>query len=100
MFCDVILKKVYRQIKDNSSTENYLISINSLGGRRVMVGLGVGCLWRWMWAGTPTHLTVRGCAGCVLAGRWMTNVCVNAIDTVNLYCTCLMKGVSLDEPAQ
>ena len=30
-------------------------------------------------------------------------VCVcgaNAIDTLNLYCTCLMKGFALDEPAQ
>ncbi len=35
---------LYRQIKHNPCTEKYLITMNSLGGRRVMAGLRVGCL--------------------------------------------------------
>ena len=35
---------LYRQIKQNPCTEKYLITMNSLGGRRVMAGLRVGCL--------------------------------------------------------
>ena len=35
---------LYRQIKHNPCTEKYLITMNSLGGRRVMAGLRFGCL--------------------------------------------------------
>ena len=35
---------LYRQIKHSPSTESYLITMRSLGGRRVMVGLRAGCL--------------------------------------------------------
>ena len=35
---------LYRRIKHNPCTEKYLITMNSLGGRRVMAGLRFGCL--------------------------------------------------------
>ena len=35
---------LYRQIKHNPCTEKYLITMNSLGDRRVMAGLRFGCL--------------------------------------------------------
>ena len=34
----------YRLIKNDPCTENYVTTINSLGGRRVMMGLRAGCL--------------------------------------------------------
>ena len=34
----------YRRIKNDPSTEIYLTTMNSLGGRRVMMGLRAGCL--------------------------------------------------------
>ena len=34
----------YRLIKNDPSTEIYLATMNSLGGRRVMMGLQAGCL--------------------------------------------------------
>ena len=34
----------YRQIKNDPSTETYLTTMNSLGGRRVRMGLQAGCL--------------------------------------------------------
>ena len=34
----------YRRVKNDPSTEIYLTTMNSLGGRRVMMGLRAGCL--------------------------------------------------------
>ena len=66
---------LYRQIKHNPCTENYLITMNSLGGRRVMAGLRAGCLPLAVEVGGTLALhTVKGYVGCAIVGRWRTNI--------------------------
>ena len=65
---------LYRQIEHNPCTEKYLITMNSLGGRRAMAGLRVGCLPLAVevgrYTGTPY---MRGYVGCAIVWRWRTN---------------------------
>ena len=66
---------LYSQVKHNPCTEKYLITMNSLGDRRVMAGLRLGCLpLVWRWGCTLALHTERGYVGCAIVGRWRTNI--------------------------
>ena len=65
----------YRLIKNDPSTEIYLTTMNSLGGRRVMMGLQAGCLPLAVEVGDTLECpTDKGCAGCELVGKWRSRL--------------------------
>ena len=65
----------YRQIKNDPSTEIYLTTMNSLGGRRAMRDSGQAAYhWRWRCVETLECPTDKGCAGCVIVGKWRSRL--------------------------
>ena len=62
---------IYRNIKNTLATERYILIANSVGGRRVMAGLRMGCLP--LAVVTPISHMKRGCAGYVIGEMWRTN---------------------------
>ena len=61
-----ICLNIYRTIKSTPTTERYLINFKSVGGRRVMAGLRMGCLPLSVETGpyTSAPYQQRGCVEC------------------------------------
>ena len=66
----------YRQIKNDPSSEIYLTTMNSLGGRKVRMGLQADCLPLAVEVGRYTLEcpTDKGCEGGVIVGKWRIRV--------------------------